>query len=180
MRKTKLMELTEKHNTKKDIGYADTYVVDPLIYMACDLAEGAFGSDIIEALAEEIVFTQTNANRAQTLEFIANAFIRDHVTQVFSGLAKDILELKPLSEETHADYFVAFMKIESEARGSEQKAAAQLQAVLFGITSSSPYSVLTAIVEFFVSTNNRYGLFLLLQKTCRHLKAHAAMEDDYE
>lgn len=179
MRKTQLMMITEKYSNNKHAGYADTYVVDSMVYMICDVAEGVFGQKFIEAIAEDIVYTQTGANKVDTLSFMVNTFIKDHVAIRFGKFKKDLQELPPFNEKNTEDYFVAFMQIESGARDNmEKKAANQLQPVLFGMTSASPYATIVAIVEYFKATNDELGLFQVIQKVCQHLKLREDLEDD--
>lgn len=181
LRKTKLMQVA--NSQEPDDIYANTRLIDHTVYMLCDAAEGAFGSDWIEAIQGEILYTQTGMNRQPVLEFLVNSFIHDHLLRTLAQaqhtvLSKDLGKLKPLNEETQADYFMAFIQIEKDTRNTPmEKSANELQKMLFGYTSVTPFAVCQSLVDFFKYSKDQYGLYLLTKKLCRFIKLKASEED---
>lgn len=175
-RKTKLMEVS-------DVGgeglYGNTRYIDTTLYMICDMAEGAFGADFIEAVADEILYTQTSMSRKPILNFLVNTFLADHVIKSLAlanqtAIAKDMGALKHLNDETQADYFLAFIEIEKNARNTKfEPAAKELQKILFGHSSETPFPVCQGIVDFFKHNNDDVGLYLLIKKLSTFIKMRA-------
>lgn len=183
MRKTKLMEITEKYEGRETL-IANTRYIDSIAYMLCDMAEGEFGPDFIEAIEEFLIYTQVGADRTDSLYFLVNNFIHDGLINIlaqngYGNFAKDLGQLTKFSEETHMDYFTAFMQLEKEVRGSKlEKACQNLQKLLFGVTSNTIFTVCQGIVTFYKEIQDQYGLFLLVKKYCQYLKAKADTEDE--
>ena len=181
MRKTKLMKVAERDGPANL--YANTRLIDNTVYMLCDMAEGAFGSDFIEAIEDEILYTQTGMNRKSVLDFLVNSFLHDHLLRILaqgnhSTLARDFGALKPLNDNTQADYFLAFIQIEKETANTPlERAGKELQKILFGFTSETPFTVCQAVVDFFVHAKDQYGLLLLTKKLCRYIKLKSDEED---
>lgn len=182
MRKTKLMKVANSKHGGADEAF-NTSLIDHTVYMICDMAEGEFGPDFIEAIESEILYTQTGLNRVPVLTFLVNTFIHDHLLKVLAqthhtALSKDLGQLKPLNDETQADYFMAFMQIEKDTRNTPlEKSAKELQKMLFGVTSVTPFTVCQAIVDFFKYQKDQYGLYLLTKKLCRYIKLKASEEE---
>lgn len=182
MRKTRLMQVSEKDGPKDIV--ANTRLIDNTVYMLCDMAEGTFGSDFIEAIQDEILYTQTGLQRKIVLNFLVNSFVHDHLVRVLSqndypALSKDLAQLKPLNDETQADYFLAFMQIEKDTTNTPlERSGKELQKILFGFTSETPFAVCQSIVDFFQHAKDQYGLFLLTKKLCRYIKLKSQEDQD--
>src|ERR1035437_6202945 len=131
MRKTKLMQVANARTDRVDA--YNTSLIDTTVYMLCDMAEADFGPDFIEAIPDEILNTQTGLNRVPVLAFLVNSVIHDHLLRVLAqgqhtALSKDVAQLKPLTDETQADYFMAFLQIEKDTRNTPlEKSAKELQ-----------------------------------------------------
>jgi hypothetical protein len=170
------MQVANRHSDKEREVIGNTRLIDPVIYMICERAESEFGQDFIEVVAEEILFTQCGLTRKQIMEFMLDTFIKEHLARHLKILHNDkidsaILALKPLSESTSADYFMAFMDIQRGAAGTRLEGACKsLENLLFAAASVQPQQACQCIVDFFSRLGDQYGLFLLVQKTSRYIK----------
>ncbi len=175
MRKTKLMEISERAGGSSPL-YGDTRLIDATVYMLADMAEGEFGSRLIEKLEEDILFTQVGHPIGNTLQWMTQTFFTDYVYPYLqpdpASRLRGFYGLGPLSEETHADYFSMLIRLEMEANlaTEEGRALRDLHGILSGYATHMQHPVCKGLMTYFTVTQDMDGLIRYIRSVCGYLK----------
>lgn len=176
MKKTRLMQLAEAYGDRGVGASLTTSTIDAVVYMLSDMAESAFGPQIIDAMKHDIALTQGGFPKKKSLEIITSEFIKKFLLEELKmhkvdKVSSDIQKLPPLSDKTYVDYFVTFTSIEHNTlRTPISKSANKISSILAGYSTESAYPVCDGIVSFFKETENPAGCVELIKTLCSEIK----------
>jgi hypothetical protein len=170
------MEIASKHSTNKTV-LVNTSMIDNVVYMLCEMAETEFGASFFDLeLENSIQCTQSNMSRRESLEFLLNDFLHNHLFVDLKKVgktqaSKELSTLPRLTDKTYVDYFVKLTMLERHTfRTSLEKACHELPEILTGYTTETPFPVCQGIINYFKKTKNSEGLANLIKSLSAYIK----------
>jgi hypothetical protein len=158
-------------------------LVDPVVLMLTELAESAFGSDLVDDVARDIALTHCDEiPSGKLLEYLAANFFKTYLLPVMETkhpnikATEQLKRLPPLSKDSYVDYFVLFTTLPDSERSSDQqfyRATQDIQGVLLGYQTNNAYPMCVGIVTFFKEMRDGLGLETLIRSLCWKIKKAA-------